>query len=155
MPEKNYTLTLKIIDCERKCPFFHFLLALIEIWLQNPNELIISGIMPRFNDWIRHIWENKNITSSGCSHCFSVNFRFFGHFRLSKVIETPTKPQFQPLSMPSKRVWANILSGAAVMERPDWILEKKLVVIDLEIWNYNFRRNHIFIKNLNESLPTA
>ena len=39
--------------------------------------------------------------------------------------ESPIKPQFQPLSMPSKKVWANILSGAAVMERPDWILEKK------------------------------
>ena len=50
---------------------------------------------------------------------------FFGHRRLSEVIETPTKPQFQPLSMPSKRVRANILSGAAVIERPDWILEKK------------------------------
>ena len=50
---------------------------------------------------------------------------FFGHFRLLEVIETPTKRQFQPLSMPSKRVWANILSGAAVIERPHWILEKK------------------------------
>ena len=50
---------------------------------------------------------------------------FSGHFRLTEVIETPTKPQFQPLSMPSKRVWANILSGAAVIERPDLILEKK------------------------------
>ena len=56
-----------------------------------------------------------------------VNFRFFGHFRLAKVIETPTKPQFQPFSLPPKTVWANILSGAAVIERPDWIIEKKLV----------------------------
>ena len=49
---------------------------------------------------------------------------FFGHFRLPEVIETPTKPQFQPLSMPSKKVWTIILSGAAVMERPDFIIEK-------------------------------
>ena len=27
---------------------------------------------------------------------------------------------------------------------------KIIYVIDREIWNYNFRRNHIFIKNLNE-----
>ena len=45
---------------------------------------------------------------------------FFGHFRLPEVIETPTKPQFQPLSMPSKKVWANISSGVAVIERPDF-----------------------------------
>ena len=107
--------------------FFHFFVALIEIWLQNQIKHIVSGIIPTFFVWIRHIWENKNITSSGCSHSFSVNFRFLGHFWLSEVIETPTKPQFQPLSMPSKRVWANILSGAGVIERPDWILEKKLV----------------------------
>ena len=50
---------------------------------------------------------------------------FFGHFRLPEVVGTPTKPQFQPLSMLSKKVWANILSGAAVMERPDRILQKK------------------------------
>ena len=53
--KKNYTLTLKIIGCERKCHFFTFFVALIEIWLQNPIERIISGIIPRFNDWIRHI----------------------------------------------------------------------------------------------------
>ena len=52
-------------------------------------------------------------------HCFSLNFRFFGHYRLPEVIETPTKPQCQPLSMPSKKVWANIL------QRPDFIIEKK------------------------------
>ena len=101
-----------MIRCERKCQFFSFFVALIEIWLQNQIERIIPG-------------ENKNITSSGCSHCFSVNFRFFGHFRLPEVIETPAKPQFQPLFMSSKRVWANILSGAAMIERLDWILEKK------------------------------
>ena len=126
--KKNYTLTLKIIGCERKCQFFTFFVALIEIWLQNQIERIILSIIPTFFVWIRHIWENKNITSSGCSHCFSVNFRFFGHFRLPEVIETPTKPQFQPLSMPSKKVWANILSGAAVMERPDLSQPKKKVV---------------------------
>ena len=30
-PKKFFTLTLKIIGCERKCHFFHFFLALIEI----------------------------------------------------------------------------------------------------------------------------
>ena len=45
------------------------------------------------------------------------------------MIETPTTPQFQPLSMSSKKVSANILSEAAVMERPDFIIEKKLVNI--------------------------
>ena len=46
------------------------------------------------------------------------------------MIETPTKPQFQPSSMPWKNVRVNILSGAAVIERPDldqW--KKKLVII--------------------------
>ena len=52
---------------------------------------------------------------------------FFEHFRLPEVIKTPTKPSFQPLSMPSKKVWANILYGAAVIECPDFIIEKKLV----------------------------
>ena len=50
---------------------------------------------------------------------------FFGHFRFPEMIKTPTKPQFQPLSMLSKKVWANILSGAAVMKRPDFIIEKE------------------------------
>ena len=49
----------------------------------------------------------------------TVNFRFLGHFRLPEVIKTPTKPQFQPFSLPSEKVWVNILSGAAVIERPD------------------------------------
>ena len=44
---------------------------------------------------------------------------FVGHFRLPDVIETPTKSEFQPSSMPWKNVWVNILSGAAVIERPD------------------------------------
>ena len=113
-----------MIGCERKCHFFHFFVTLIEIWFQNQIERIILGIIPTFFVWIRHIWENKNITSSGCSHCFSVNFRFFGHFRLPEVIETHTKPQFKPLSMSSQKVWANILTGAAVIERPDSIIEK-------------------------------
>ena len=50
---------------------------------------------------------------------------FFGHFRLPEVIETSTKPQFQPLSLHSKKVWANILSGAAVIERPIGSLKEK------------------------------
>ena len=109
----------------KKMPIFSFFVALIEIWVQNQIKRIISGIITTFFVWIRHIWENKNITSSGCSHGSSVNFRFFGHFRLPEMIETPTKPQFQPLSMPSKKVWANILSGAAVIERPDLHQSKK------------------------------
>ena len=44
---------------------------------------------------------------------------FFGHFRLPEVMETPTKPQYQPSSMPWKNVWVDILSDAAVIERPD------------------------------------
>ena len=55
----------------------------------------------------------------------TLKYVFFGHFRLPEMIKTPTKPQFQSLSMPSKKVWANILSEAAVMERPDFIIEKK------------------------------
>ena len=43
-----------------------------------------------------------------------------GHFRLLEMIETPTAPQFQPLSMSSNKVWVDILSGAAVIERPDF-----------------------------------
>ena len=108
--------------------FFIFSVALIEIWLQHPIKRIILGIIPTFYVWIRPIWENKNITSSDCHHCFLTFFRFFGHFRLPEVIETSTKPQFQPLFMPSKKVWANILSGAAVMERPDLSPPKKKVV---------------------------
>ena len=45
-------------------------------------------------------------------------------FRLLEVIEPPTKPQFQPLSMSSKNVWVNILSEAAVMERQICLNEK-------------------------------
>ena len=41
------------------------------------------------------------------------------------MIKTPTKPQLQPLSMLSRKVWAYILSEAAVMERPDSTIEKK------------------------------
>ena len=68
---------------------------------------------------------------------------FFGHFRLPEVIETPTKPQFQPLSMSSKRVWANILSEAAVIERPDWFLEKNSSIeiyrsVSPVKWNENY-----------------
>ena len=124
-PKKIYTLMLKMIGCERKCQFFSFFVALIEIWLQNQIKRIISGIIPTFFVWIRHIWENKNITSSVCYHCFSIYFRFFGHFWLPEVIETSTKPQFQPPSMPSKKVCVNTLSVAAVMERPDFLNGKK------------------------------
>ena len=80
--KKFNTLTLKIIDYERKCQFFHFFVALIEIWLQHQIKRTILGIMPTFYVWIRPIWENKNITSSDCHHCFLTFFRFFGHFRL-------------------------------------------------------------------------
>ena len=90
-PKKIYTLTLKMIGCERKCQFFSFFVALIEIWLQNQIKRIISGIIPTFFVWIRHIWENKNITSSGCSHCFSIYFRFSGHFRLPDTNEIGRK----------------------------------------------------------------
>ena len=48
-----------------------------------------------------------------------------GHFRLLEMIETPTAPQFQPLSMSSNKVWVDILSGAAVIERPDLAQRKK------------------------------
>ena len=41
------------------------------------------------------------------------------------MIETSTKPQFQPPSMPSKKVCVNTLSVAAVMERPDFLNGKK------------------------------
>ena len=55
---------------------------------------------------------------------------FFGHFRLPDVIETSTKPQFQPSSTPWKNVWVNILPGAAVIERPDLDQWKKLVIVN-------------------------
>ena len=48
-----------------------------------------------------------------------------------KVIETPTKPQFQPFFMPSKKVWTSNLSGAAVMERPDLSPPKKVVIVEI------------------------
>ena len=108
--------------------FFHFFIALIEIWLQNQTERIISGIRPTFFVWIRLICENKNLTSSGYSHCFSVNFWFFGHFRLPEVIETPTKPQFQPFPSTCKRVWVSSLNCLAVRGRPDSDYRKSKVV---------------------------
>ena len=117
---------------------FFIFVALIEIWLQNQIKHIVSGIIPTFFVWIRHIWENKNITSSGCSHGFSVNFRFFGHFRLPEVIKTPTKPQFQPFSMPSKKVWANISSRVTVIERLNFDHWKKKLVILFLVWYENF-----------------
>ena len=43
------------------------------------------------------------------------------------MIETPIKPQFPPSSMPLKIVWVNILSGAAVIERPDFTHWKKKI----------------------------
>ena len=48
-----------------------------------------------------------------------------GHFRLLKMIGTPTAPQFQPLSMSWNKVWVDILSEAAVIERPDFSEWKK------------------------------
>ena len=49
-----------------------------------------------------------------------------------QVIETSTKQQFKPSSMPSKKVWVNIFSGVAVIERPDFLNEKKLVVVKMK-----------------------
>ena len=54
------------------------------------------------------------------------------------MIETHTKPQFQPLSIPSKKVRVNILSGAAVMERPDFIIEKKTRQYSLDYYKFFF-----------------
>ena len=106
--KKKYTFTLKIIRCERKCQVFHFSLGKIEIRLQHQIKRIISGITPTFFVWIRRIWENKNITSSHRFHCFSLYFRFFGHFRLSVTFETTPSQYPIPLARSSKRVWVDI-----------------------------------------------
>ena len=106
--KKNHTLTLKIISWGRKSIFFLFLSLEIKIWLQNQIKCIISCIKPTFFVWIRHIWENKNFTSSGRHHCISVYFRFFEHFRLADTFETPPRQWPQPLAMFSKRVWVDI-----------------------------------------------
>ena len=58
---------------------------------------------------------------------------------LPEVIETPTKPQFQPSSLPWKNVWVNILSGAAVMERPDLPQRKKTRQWGNGYWYYGYR----------------
>ena len=108
--------------------FSIFFLALIEIWRQNQIEHIILGIIPAFYALILHILENKNIISSGFYLYFSIYFRFFGHFRLPEVIETPIKPQFQPSSMLWKNFWVDILSGPW-LSAPICLLEKKVVNI--------------------------
>ena len=41
------------------------------------------------------------------------------------MIKTPTKPQFQPLAMLSKKVWGNILSGRPGWSAPILSLKKK------------------------------
>ena len=106
MPEKILYYNVKNNRLWKKISIFSFFVALIEIWPQHKIKRIILGIIPTFNVWIRPIWENKNITSSDCNYCFLTFFRLFGHFRLPELIETPTKPQFEPSSMPSKNFWA-------------------------------------------------
>ena len=106
--------------------------------VQNQIYRIISCIIPTFYTWIRHIWENKIITSSCFNHCFSIYFRFFGHSRLPEVIETSIKPQFQP----SSTSWVNILTEATVMERPG-----------LSKWNKNSWVNSLV--NLSKCLRTS
>ena len=69
------------------------------------------------------------------SHHLAVIF-FSIYFRLPETIETLNKPQFQPLFMPSKKVWANILSGATVMERPICLHRKKKSSMLAEKWNF-------------------
>ena len=83
--------------------------------IQTKNVGIISKMMRSIWFWIQiSIIATKNEKND-----------IFFHFRLPEMIKTSTKPQFQPLSMPSKKVWANILSKAAVIERPDFIIEKE------------------------------
>ena len=124
-PKKIYTLTLKIIGCERKCHFFHFFVALIKIWLQHQINSIILGIIPTFYVWIRPIQENKKFTSSDCHHCFLTFFRFSSYFRLPDMIETYPKPQFGPLPTTCKKVWVSSLNRLAVRGRPDLDPRKK------------------------------
>ena len=65
----------------------------------------------------------KETNRGAQSRCLGYRRRFklwlgrgFDHFRKPQF---QPEPQFQPSSMPSKNVWINILSGAAVIERPD------------------------------------
>ena len=49
--------------------------------------------------------------------------------------------------MPSKKVWANILFGAAVMERPDFIIEKENSSIQIKkIKDWKIMTKESFIK---------
>ena len=108
MSEKIHTLTLKIIGCERNCHFFHFLLLEIEIWLQNQINRIIFGIKPTIFVLIRPILENKNITSSGRYHCFSVYFRFYRYFRSPVTSETTLSARTRRFPITCKKPFDDI-----------------------------------------------
>ena len=122
--KKSY-LKVKNNKLWKKMTFFSIIGALIELRLQNQIERIILVIKPTFFVCIRHILENKNITSSGCYHGFSVNFRFFGHFRLPVMTVTP--PRFQPFSMPSKNFGLISCLGRPWWSAPIFLNEKQLV----------------------------
>ena len=87
---KNHTLTLKTLGCEIKCQFFHFLLREIEIWLQNQINRIISCIKQTFFVWIRRIWKNKNIKSTGQYHYFWFTPGFSGTSGYRSCLRLPS-----------------------------------------------------------------
>ena len=95
---------------------------------------------------MRSIWFwsqiSINATKNEKNGIFS-HILLFITFRLPEVIETRTKPQFQPSSMPWKNVWVNILSGAAVIERPDFDQWKKnsSLYLPSNIFSHSYKSN--------------
>ena len=66
----------------------------------------------------------------------------YDFFRVLPVTGSDRNPKQTTIStfVYALKVWANILSGAAVIERPDWILEKKNSSNDMS--------NHAYKPNL-------
>ena len=87
----------------KKMSVFSFFDALIKIWVQNQIE---------------------NITSSGYYHCFSIYFRFLDTSDYRKWSKPLPSHNFNLRLCPTKKVWVNIVSEAAVIERPDFTIVK-------------------------------
>ena len=73
--------------------------------------------------WIRHILENKNITSSGCYHWLRLTsvFSDTSGYRIETTYQATMSTFFYALG----KSLGSILSWAVVMERPDLLNEKK------------------------------
>ena len=96
------------IGCGRKCQFLTFLLREVENWLPNHIKLIISCIKPSFFRLDTAYLKNKNITSSGRYHWFSVYFRFFRNFLSPVTSETTLSARTRRFPITCKKPFDDI-----------------------------------------------